>query len=306
MSPKKKKKSKKKGAPQPGNLFTRLFFRPHFLVLLAILVSAFMLIPRMSRLLPNLQGRDGYRLQSSNIQVTLPPRWVPINFVDQVIEKGGLPEELSLLDKSVVKQVANAFAKHPWVAEVKSVRKVLSGIQVDLEYRQPVAMVHVKQGLYPVDKVGTLLPPGDFSPTDIGHYPKIENIVTTPQGAAGQLWGDVVVEAAAKLAAALEPHWKKFSLASIYAPTRNSADTRVDDLVFEINTEGGSQIVWGRAPGTDHPGELSVAQKIGRLDALCDQYGTFDENHGKYRIEYHWNETSRQPITSSMKQHQRR
>ncbi|MFN9718654.1 MAG: hypothetical protein ACK58L_08180, partial [Planctomycetota bacterium] len=54
---------------------------------------------------------------------------------------------------------------------------------------------------------------------------------------------------------------------------------------YELNTIGGSQILWGRGPGSRHPGELSVAQKVDRLDRFYRDYGSFDDDHGPYVID---------------------
>jgi hypothetical protein len=193
------------------------------------------------------------------------------------------------------------------VAEVISVRKSIrpsrlagpARLEVELSYRQPVAMVEVKLGMYPVDALGTLLPPADFSVADTKRYPVIRNVSSTPQGPAGTHWGDECVVAAARLAAILGPHWKRFDLEAIRAPRREQAKVEPDDLVFELATQGGSTILWGRAPGTDHPGELSPEQKIGRLEKYLADFGSFDQPHGPYEIDIrHWQEISRRPLAA--------
>jgi hypothetical protein len=64
-------------------------------------------------------------------------------------------------------------------------------------------------------------------------------------------------------------------------------------------SKGGSHIIWGHAPGTGHPGELSTKQKIGRLDEYVKRFGGFDRPHGPYRIDIrHWRDISRTPLTA--------
>ena len=71
----------------------------------------------------------------------------------------------------------------------------------------------------------------------------------------------------------------------------------IDDLQFELLTRNGSRILWGRAPGTNHPGELTVEQKIGRLKKYQSDFGGFDQPHGPYEIDIrHWREISRRPF----------
>lgn len=285
--------------PDVGHLLRRWLFQPRVLLLMAAIVLATVLVPIVGKRLPDLRGRDEYVLSTADIVITPTPRWVRSDLVRQVIERAGLPETMSVLDDRLTVEIAEAFRLHPWVKEVVRVRKSLPArVEVELVYRQPVAMVQVKPGLYPVDAEAVLLPPADFSVPEAKRFPRIENVRTTPQGPAGTSWGDVGVLGAARLAELLAPHWETFGLAAIRVPRRTSANTTLDELTFELFTEGGSRIVWGRAPGTDHPGEPTSAQKIGRLKQYLSDFGTFDQPHGPYEIDIrHWQEISRRPLS---------
>lgn len=286
--------------PEPSLLsrVCRAVFRPSLLIVLALGASAWFLAPRLQRYLPDLSSRPEYRLHFGEIEVTEPPYWVPPDLLHQVREKAGLPEELSLLDPTLTETVAKAFARHPWIAEVVQVRKSYPPrVRVEVRYRRPVAMVRVKAGLYPVDEHGILLPPTDFSPADAQRYPLIQNITSTPRGAAGVTWGDLTVLGAARLADALGDQWKNLQLTAVLAPTPTKAKIEIDDLQYELVTTGGSRIVWGRVPGSTHPGELTAAQKIGRLQKYLSDFGSFDQPHGPYLIDItHWQEISRRPL----------
>jgi hypothetical protein len=160
-------------------------------------------------------------------------------------------------------------------------------------------MVEVRQGQYPIDSRGVLLPPQDFSVADSRSYPVITGVVSTPQGPAGTDWGDNVVAGAAELAAELAPHWKKFGLVAIVAPRTVDDHEKIDEGVYVLLAKGGSRIVWGHAPGTDHPGELSTKQKIGRLDEYVTKFGGFDRPLGPYQIDIrHWRDISRTPLSA--------
>ena len=70
---------------------------------------------------------------------------------------------MSILDDELVQKIQTAFSLHPWVANVTHVTKRHPAhVDVELEYRKPVAMVEVHEngsdGLYPVDTDGVLLP----------------------------------------------------------------------------------------------------------------------------------------------------
>lgn len=93
-------------------------------------------------------------------------------------------------------RVAAAFYTHPWVQEVRSVRKSYPArIHVDVVYREPVAMVKGVDGDHPIDR-SILLPARDFSDADIERYPVIERVASVPMGKLGESWGDPAVSGA--------------------------------------------------------------------------------------------------------------
>jgi hypothetical protein len=301
-APKLDKKSTKQQAPKPSRLAQagRQLYRPVILATAAVVVLAGVFLPRLANLLPDLSQRDEYLLTATEIEITQPPHWVPHNLVAQVVENANLPAKLSLLDKNLVVDIAEAFQLNPWIEEVVSVSKSFPArVTIVLSYRRPVAMVEVRQGQYPIDSHGVLLPPQDFSVADTRTYPLVTGVISTPQGPAGTDWGDRVVEGAAELAAELSPHWKKFGLVSIVAPRTAEGHDKIDEGVYVLMAKGGSRIVWGHAPGTDHPGELSTKQKIGRLDEYVTKFGGFDRPQGPYQIDIrHWRDISRTPLSA--------
>ncbi|HTI52536.1 MAG TPA: cell division protein FtsQ/DivIB [Planctomycetaceae bacterium] len=289
-------------ASSPGLLrsLRRQLYRPALLVAAAALVALACGWPVIHRLMPLLDGRSEYRLRAAQIQITQPPHWVPHNLVEQVIEKADLPAEMSLLDENLARDIAEAFALHPWVEEVVSVTKSFPAmVEVKLNYRRPVAMVQVKQGLYPIDVQGVLLPPQDFSAADAKTYPQILDVLSTPQGPAGSDWGDPVVAEAARLANELAPYWKKLQLAAIICPRAQKRTDSLDEGIYTLTTTGGSQIIWGHGPGSDHPGELSTEQKIERLEKYASQYRGLDQPNQRFRIDIrHWRDIRRSPLSA--------
>ena len=307
----KKPKEEPKPTPpvQSAGSVVRSVFRPQWLISVSILISAFVFGPQIVRSLPDLNQKPQYRLKSSDVRVSpQPPRWVPEDFTTLVFEQSELPREFSLLDDGLVGRVADAFRKHPWVAEVVHVRKLNpAGLDVQLKFRQPVAVVEVAEGFYPIDRFAILLPPADLAPAEIRRFPLIQNVTSMPAGTTGESWGDSSVTAAARLAAVLletesegETGWRRYGLAAIRVPRRTSAVPEIDDILLEVVSTGGSRILWGRPPGSSHPGELSVEQKIGRLEKYVRDYGSFDRPHGPYEIDIrHWQEISRRSLAGN-------
>ena len=203
----------------------------------------------------------------------------------------------SLLDRGFAERLAGAAAAEPWVAGVVRVEtSVPAAATVTVNYRVPAAAVRVRGGLYPVGRGRrVLLPPGDFTRTAAEALPVIDG-VPTPPGPAGTAWPDPSVTGAAAIAAALADDWDALRLAAVepvlpgdwgtprlpavFDPTGGGASSRPDTVRFALRTRGGSRIYWGRPPGdgpagdgppgdglpgTRHPGELTAAQKVGRL-----------------------------------------
>ncbi len=287
----------------------RRVFRPAGLFLLAIVAAVAVVGPRLADRLPDLSGRAEYRLRAENIHLTQRPHWVPHDLVAEVAKLEQWDEKpISLLEESCCQDIAAAFARHPWVKTVERVR-LRPGARVEMEiaFRRPVAMVEAGQGkYYPVDADAVLLPPADFSRADIKRYPLIENPSTLPQGPAGSYWGDLMVLGAARLAEHLlqahdgkTTHWEHLNLASIQLPRRTTAELDIKAIQYRLVTKDGSWILWGRAPGTDHPGELTAEQKIGRLTQYLADFGTFRPTHGPLEIDIrHWQEITQRRLSS--------
>lgn len=279
----------------------RVWFQPWWLAGIALACGAIILAPRLVKSLPEIGNRPEYQLRVSNIQITEVPQWVPRDLVKQVAPQAGINPSRSVLDENLTSDLAKAFAQHPWVEKVVKVSKsVPARVTVDLVYRRPVAMVEVATGLLPVDGSGVLLPPTAFTPEDTPRYPLITQPKSSPVGAIGKPWGDPQVTAAARLAAVLLPHWQDFRLTAIEIPAGIDLRAPQEELVFQLQTQGGSRIVWGRAPGVIYPLELSADQKIGRLEECLSRFGGFDQPDGPYEIDIrHFQEITRVRLTAT-------
>lgn len=300
--------SKAKPASTFGQRFVRWCFRPTRLLLAAAVTLAWLFWPRMEHQLPSLGTREEYRIGVEQVQVTPPPRWVPEDIVQKVFARAGFDQNLSILDPELSEKIALAFYTHPWIERLQQVRKAYPArVYVDVVYREPVAMVEVVGGgYYPIDRYAHLLPNEDFSAGDINRYPVIRNISSVPIGNLGEAWGDPAVAGAAQLAAILttpsengRSWWNALELKSIIAPRRMAAADEIEDLQYRIGTKGGSQIVWGRAPGTQHPSELTVVQKLGRMAEYHHSYNGFDDSPAPFVIDIrHWQGTRRSLLAS--------
>ena len=258
----------------------------------AVIGVVLLSLPTVIRLLPRLDHRAEYRVAVAQINVSTPPRWIPPDLVTQVFQSSGLSNDESIQDPTLSERIAAAFHTHPWIERVVSVRKLFPArVQVEVVYREPVAMVRGIDGHYPIDRHGVLLPARDFSDADLARYPVIEGVASVPIGQLGEPWGDPAVTGAARVAAVLlksngdESWWTKLDLAAIKVPRRVVLAGNDDDLEFRLQTRGGSEILWGRQPDTRFPGELPVEQKLQRLADFHRDFGSLDDQHGPYRID---------------------
>ncbi|MCA9072261.1 MAG: hypothetical protein KDA84_25215 [Planctomycetaceae bacterium] len=284
-------------------------FRPSGLFLLAMVLTGWLVGPHLLERLPDLSGRPEYNLKAENIHLKDRPHWIPHDLIPQVAKLENWDREpISLLEESCCEQIATAFSRHPWIKQVDRVR-LCPGARVEMEitFRKPVAMVEAGSGkYYPVDADAILLPPSDFSRADVNRYPIIINPSTPPQGPAGSYWGDLMVLGAARLAEHLghahdeqSSHWDHLNLAAISLPRRTTAELKIEEIHYQVLTRDGSRIVWGRAPGTDHPGELTAEQKIGRLTQYLADFGTFRPPQGPLEIDIrHWQEITQRRLSA--------
>jgi len=285
----------KRSASAPKKRATKrpLLFTPKRLCAAACIATLLICLPIAGSFIPDLSGRGEYQFGPDDVTVTSIPAWVPEDIVTQVFERSGLGPAESLLDEQVTEKIAAAFYTHPWVATVHSVKKRFpTQVTVDVTFRVPAALISGVDGYYPVDGEGVLLPPRDFSGDAVSRYPIVEHIASVPFGALGEQWGDPAVTGAAALAALLQQEqsdgrswWEHLELEAIVAPSRVTIDEESDELEFALKTTGGSLIQWGRGPNTQHPGELTVAQKLERLQEYRTDYGGFDDAHGPYEID---------------------
>jgi hypothetical protein len=289
-------------APAVALSVRRGVFQPATLWWLACALLAVVFLPYLPWMTPDLSSRPEYRIDWTSVMVTTPPRGVPARLVDEVRTHAQLPEELPLLQPGLAKQLATAFAAHPWIERVNHVEvKRQRRIEVDLTYRRAALVVETSRGFYPVDAHGVLLPPADFAPDDVNKLPVCRNVKTLPQGSAGEQWGDVVVECAAGIAESIAPsgdiekHWKRLGLAAIVAPVPKSAEPSPEDLSFDIVTRGGSLIRWGHAPGADTL-EPTVEQKLARLGQVVQNQGSLDGPGGPFKIDIRYDVVSLQAL----------
>lgn len=228
---------------------------------------------------------ETYLVQKEHIFFVSPqPAWVRSDVVSDAFRTAARDGLLYLWQEDLCRQLADAFAQHPWVAKVERVAKSYPPrIEVQIQWRRPVCMVVWQQQLFPVDGEGTLLPSADFSPTEAARYPRVLGGSTPPPSVSGVRWQDSRVLQGVHIAEALGPVWEKFRLGSIRAVPMAEGSTA--ETLYELWTLGGSRIIWGLGAAGERPGEPTAADKIARLQRYIQEHGALDTPQGPQTLD---------------------
>jgi hypothetical protein len=227
-----------------------------------------------------------YQITVDQIRITPPPPWIHSDVRAEVLRDAGLVGTLSVLDESekLQQRVRDAFAFHPWVANVR--RIVLSlpaSIDVELDYRRPVAAVQASANpqatCSPIDVMGVRLPDADFSEVERRYLPRIVGVGGQPL--VGKPWTDERVLDGARLVAGLSDVWTQLRLVEIIPSTEPRIRGDVRYHTFELTTSGGTRIRWGAAPGHEpDAGESPFTVKRQRLVEYAAAHGHLDSIEG--------------------------
>ncbi len=273
--------------------------QPRILVTVALAGLFVVIIPAIPVIWPSVGQRTKFQMSLERIDLAtsaaktratpdhvvhqVTTRWKPHEIVQQVATKHPEWKDRSLLESTLVADLAQAFSQYPWIASVDRVEKTRQGrIIIEVTYRTPAAVVETHRGFSVVDAAGNLLP-NDLLTEDYDHLPHLQGIQSLPNGAVGTPWGDALVVAGAKLCAALMPqgtidsHWSRYGIEAVVAPppARENAALEPVPPVFDLLTKGNHRVKWGSAPGDDSL-EPTVEQKLKRLDLYIQQNGSLD------------------------------
>ena len=217
------------------------------------------------------------------------PTWMSDALAQQVansIRPAGLH---SAMDHQVLRDVADVCAANPWVKSVRQVRRVFNkapgdAIEIDCDYRTPMALVHCGDQLVLIDEEGHKLPeryPAAHPPRIMldaqGHMNIriIDGVHALPPYLDGQKWTGDDLRAGIHLAKLL--HGKTYTEeihrinVSNFAGRRNPRDPQIT-LVTKHKTE----IRWGAPLDVTVQVEKSPAEKLQRIASLHQRYGRID------------------------------
>ena len=214
--------AKKQDSSSHSPLFSWLLGagRPVLIVVLVARAARRRSVLGLAKLKPRILAAPEYRVGPEQVEITPLPAWIHSDIRGEVFRDPKLDGPLSIMDDDLVDRIKEAFAQHPWVAKVRSVRKFhparpAPSVKVELVYRRPVCMVEVPGKAWAVDAEGVVLPSEDFSPIEATHYLHVVGVDREPTIPAGRRWGDARVVGGAEIAAALGPVWETMKLKQI-------------------------------------------------------------------------------------------
>ena len=205
----------------------------------------------------------------------------------------------SAFDHDLLVDTVNKLQKNPWVAKVRQVRRVYGAqpgdtLEVDCDYRAPIAVVKWGEYYWLVDNDGVILPEqftaANLEKVTVGSDRRtsirIIDGVTQPPPEPGKKW------AGGDLAAGLELvklFYGKLFLDEVVAVDVSNFGGRIKraDPQLVLQTRYGTQIWWGRPLNTkDFFVEVTAARKLEILRAVVQQHGRIDANQAYVDVRY--------------------
>jgi hypothetical protein len=234
-----------------------------------------------------LQHQKEYQVPFKRIQlVPKPPPWYRGSteaFLASVRSDANESQQLSVLSWEPGR-IKSAFLRNPWVESVVRVSYLPHGLRVELQYREPVALVVIPPaGQYLLDEKATILPIQDVDVdrlVRLGTMIRIsgqEGLTDPSDPRPGKSWepkpgvvdlseGNGRIKAATKLASFLVHKTRALGRSqppALHIPDIIPTDRKSRGL-FMLNAEK-TAILWGEAPGDEQPGKLSAQEKWAML-----------------------------------------
>lgn len=235
---------------------------------------------------------DAMMLTHEKIKMTTQPTWIRSDLKQLVLGNADAPAYAapSIMDTSLIPQTVASLRSVGWIETIDRVQKSKSGLQIDLTYRQPVAVVEVsrttvkgfkqaKPVMLHIDRTGTLMGrglsnrAGDFLLISIAQPMYMDQLIAWSQ------WQDVRVQKAAAISDAVRDLWKPMGLYRLmtWRSQSNASDRRIPFQFWtNMGDKTGVRIIWGNAPGEELPGEAAAEVKIEALKAYVAKNGRFD------------------------------
>lgn len=257
-----------------------------FIFATSILIgSAIFLWERHQDTIVNLEE---FSLTQEKIALTPQPHWSELNLKEMVLDQSN-GEQASILDTELVPRTAGIMKQVGFVEQINSIEKSKTGLNIDVIYRQPIALVELsavtmkskwpsnqmgKTVLLPVDRNGVLMPE---SIGDNLSLPWIAVLFPSQFEATWEQWPDARIHDAAAISSAFKRPLSELGIQRITTNQIDSTNSTQNPKPFELYSGSGTRIVWGNAPGKEAESEVNAMEKIRAIEAVVAQYGILNE-----------------------------
>ena len=154
--PAKKKAKAKRNSIENRNALATVLTNPMVLVLVVTIGCVVLAAKFWSDYRTTLRDDPRFGIGPDRITMTAQPTWIRSDFRRTALE-GFDWHNRSLLDQELVQEVGQHLEQQLWVRKVVRVEKYPTGLNAEIVYRRPVAMVELAtKDLYPVDGDGDM------------------------------------------------------------------------------------------------------------------------------------------------------
>ena len=224
---------------------------------------------------------NDYLLTANKIEMSQPPPWVDLDPRELIM---GGKETVSILDPNLVSQTAEEVKQMPFVDQIQSISKSKSGVQIEVAYRRPVAVVLINSDTMPgminnstkiklpIDRNGIVMP------KDLSKTPNLP-LISMPYPVKRQTqlntwsdWPDKRVRDAAKIS----QHFAGGNLGVFRVVTSQKPGQLNPKEPFELwSVSGvyGTRIIWGVEPDSQGGKEATVQQKLAAINDVVARLG---------------------------------
>jgi hypothetical protein len=235
------------------------------------------------------------------------PAWMTDSLANKILRVAAPDVATSAFDHNQLVNIASLLKNHPdsapWVREVKSVRRAYDTapgdlIEIDCDFRAPVALVKWELYYWLVDGDGVLLPE-QYTQADLRKVMydgdrvtlRIIEGVLQPPPESGQKWPGLDIASGIDMVKLL--HGKPYAneiervnVANVIDPKFPARSNKLDAQIVLI-TKYQTQVRWGRPPNAkDYFVEVLPAQKLDYMERLVRQFGRVDAKHSAVDIRF--------------------
>jgi hypothetical protein len=278
---------------KPAGAFSR--FLPHLIGMVMFTAGLILIIIATRRYI---EQRVDAPVGPLNVVLLNKPAWMS-DFLAQQIAATVPSATGSAFDRDLLVDATRALVANPWVRDVHQVRRAYGQrpgdtLEVDCEFRAPIALVKWGEYYWLVDGDGVKLPE-QFTAS---HVPRIVigrdgklNIriiegVRQPPAATGEKWAGQDLAAGLGMVKLLfgKPYAEEIVAVNV-SNFAGRKDPREAEIV--LRTKFGSEVRWGLPlDAKDFFAEVPVAQKLDDLIAVRQQYGRVDAGQPWIDVRY--------------------